>query len=149
MQKKNFFAKKLFIIGVVIFLSLIINIPEAIAQIEPFPNPFFGFIPLGYVPFLPPPPLFIAPSFLTSDRYANVPATTTLFPAPTLPTIPAATIGSVGVTTLIPTVSIIASVPASVLITTPLSPLITYTPLSLVGLTYAPVPVTTPLLLFP
>lgn len=153
MKKKIFSIKKSLILGIIICLYFALKSPGALAQFMPFPNPFFGFIPFGYVTFLPPLP---TPPFIMSGvfRYANVPATTTnLFPAPTLPAVPAVTTGSVGVTTLIPTVQITTTVPASALITSPLSPLITYTPLSLVGLTYAPIPVTVapaplPLLLF-
>lgn len=121
-------------------------IPSAQAQVSPFtsfPNLFF--CPFAYYPFLPPPQPFAAP-VTDFSRYAHALLTTaaSLFPAPVLPTAPAATVSGVGVTTLIPTVPVAATVPASLLVTNPLSPLITYTPLSLVGLTYAPVPVPAP-----
>jgi hypothetical protein len=113
----------------------------------PFPNFFsycpFSYCPFPYFPFLPPPPSY-AP--LTAyGRNAHVPLTSiaSLFPAPVLPTVPAVTAGGVGLTTLIPLVPVAATVPASALVISPLAPLITYTPLSLVGLTYAPIPVTT------
>ncbi|MEW6382094.1 MAG: hypothetical protein AB1611_21170 [bacterium] len=134
---KNFCQFLLFII----ILTAIMLIPSAQAQVSPFssfPNLFF--CPFAYCPFLPPPLPLAAPA-TDFGRYAHAPLTTaSLFPAPVLPTAPAATVGGVGVTSLIPTVSIAATVPASLLVTNPLAPLITYTPLSLVGLTYAPVP---------
>lgn len=110
------------------------------AQWDPFSYLFF--CPFVSCPFLlPPPPA--SPGIMTAPgRYAHAPLTTaSLFPAPALPTVPVATVGGVGVTLLIPTVPLAVTVPASALVTTPLAPLITFTPLSLVGLTFAPVPV--------
>ena len=79
---------------------------------------------------------------LTYARSVHTPlSTTSLFPAPTLPAVPAVTAGGVGVSTLIPTIPITVSVPANSLAVNPLAGLIAYTPLSLIGLTYAPVPV--------
>ncbi|MEW5800527.1 MAG: hypothetical protein AB1847_00345 [bacterium] len=118
--------------------------PLAQAQWNPFTNLYF--CPFAYYPLFLPPPVSSTAPLTAAGRYAHVPLTSTtssLFPAPTLPTTPAATVAGVGVTTLIPTVPVAVTVPASALVTTPLAPLITYTPLSLVGLTYAPVPVVT------
>jgi len=139
-MKKRRFLEKIFIIGTIILLSLVFGVPRVTAQFGPFYNPSPGFGFFGYAPFfLPPPPPLATPA---PFRYAHtITPTLPLFPAPILPTVPAVTAGGVGVTTLIPTVPITVSVPVSALITTPLAPLITYTPLSLVGLTYAPVPV--------
>ena len=67
-----------------------------------------------------------------------------LFRAPILPSVPAVSAGGVGVTTLIPTVPISISVPVNSLTVNPLAGLIAYTPLSLVGLTYAPIPIPVP-----
>jgi len=143
MKKRTFWKKKLLILGAVVLLSLVFIVPMTHAQVlpyyNPFYDPFFGISSFGYYPPLP----FTSPLFAPAAfRYANVPTTATLtFPAPTLPPVPAATIGGVGITALIPLVAVTLPVPLSQLITTPLSPLITYTPLSLIGLTYAPVPV--------
>ena len=143
MKKRTFWKKKLLILSVVVLLSLVFIIPRTHAQVlpyyNPFYNPFLGISSFGYYPSLP----FTSPLFApTAFRYANVPTTATLtFPAPTLPPVPAATTGGVGITALIPLIAVTQPVPLSQLIITPLSPLITYTPLSLIGLTFAPVPV--------
>lgn len=139
------------ILGSLLFLSFM-TASLAQAQVIPYPIPYSNqfFYPFAYCPWLPPPLDYTNP--LTAyGRYAHVPLTSTssLFPAPTLPAVPAATPLGVGVTTLIPTVPVTVTVPASVLVTNPLAPLITFTPLSLVGLTFAPVPVVTPPLLVP
>lgn len=108
----------------------------------PTVNPFYGCF--MYYPSLLPP--ISSNPFLAYGRRAHVPLTgtgTSLFPAPILPTVPFATTGGVGLTTLIPTVPVTVATPLTALITSPLAGLITYTPLSLVGLTYAPVPITT------
>ena len=142
MNKVEFFKKNVFWAGIMLFLLLALLVPRADAQFGPFGpyfNPLAGVGPFGYVPVLPPALLGIGPF-----RSAHAPLTTaSLFPAPTLPTAPAVTTAGVGVTTLVPTVPVAATVPANVLVTTPLAPLITFTPLSLVGLTYAPVPTPT------
>jgi hypothetical protein len=141
MNKRKILKMNLLMAGIMFLLLLAFSAPRANAQFGPFGpffNPLYGYGPFGYIPFLPPPP----PSFGSGPyRRANVPLTSTaaLFPAPILPTAPVATVGSVGITTLIPTVPITAAVPASVLVTSPLAPLITYTPLSIIGLTYAPI----------
>jgi hypothetical protein len=144
MNKRKTLKTNLLMAGIMLLMLLAFLTPSAHAQFLPFGpfgsfyNPLYGFGPFGYCPFLPPAP----PSFGTGPyRHANVPLTTasTLFPAPVLPVAPVATIGSVGVTSLIPTVPVTATVPATALLTSPLAPLITYTALSLVGLTYAPV----------
>ncbi|MEW5805067.1 MAG: hypothetical protein AB1847_23525, partial [bacterium] len=127
-------------------LSLVWTSPVQAQQLRPY-DPLLTnlfFCPSPYCPFLPPLPMFYPTSTAAFGRHADAPINNTaaLFPAPTLPAIPAATIGGVGVTTLIPTVPVTIALPASLLITNPLSPLITFTPLSLVGLTFAPVPVT-------
>ena len=139
MKKRTFWKKKLRILSVVVLLSLLFIVPRIHAQTLPYYTPFFGISSFGYYPFLP----FTSPLFApTGFRFANVPTTATLtFPAPTLPPVPSVTTGGVGITDLIPLVAVTQPVPLSQLITTPLSPLITYTPLSLIGLTYAPVPV--------
>lgn len=150
MKKRTFWKKKLLILSAIVLLSLVFIVPRTYAQVlpyyNPFYNPFFGISSFGYYPSLP----FTSPLFAPAAfRYAAVPTTATLtfpaptfiFPAPTLPLVPAATIGGVGITALIPLVAVTLPVPLSQLITTPLSPLITYTPLSLIGLTFAPVPV--------
>lgn len=140
MKKRTFWKKKLLILNVVVLLSVVFIVPGTHAQVLPYYyNPFIGVSSFGYYPFLP----FTSPLFAsTAFRYANTPITATLsFPAPTLPPVPAATIGGVGITALIPSIAVTQPVPLSQLITTPLSPLITYTPLSLIGLTFAPVPV--------
>ena len=116
----------------------------------PYANAFFGSSPFSYYslfcsPFSPL-QLPLTP-FTAYQRTAQIPVTTTvasLLPAPTLPIVPLATAGGVGVSSLIPTVPVIVTLPANLLITSPLSALIAYTPFSLVGLTYAPVPVSTP-----
>ena len=138
-MKKRTFWEKILILSAVILLSMVFIIPKTNAQVLPYYNPFFGINSFGYYPFLPlTSPLFASTAF----RYANTPTTATLtFPAPTLPTVPVATTGGVGITALIPSIAVTQPVPLSQLITTPLSPLITFTPLSLVGLTFAPVPV--------
>jgi len=140
---KNKFFQLLLIMTMSATLS-IAAASSAQAQWNPFWNPFTNlfFCPFAYCPFLPPPPAAYTGSLTAPSRYAHVPLTTaSLFPAPVLPTVPVATVGGVGLTTLIPTVPIAVTVPASVLVTNPLAALITYTPLSLVGLTFAPVPV--------
>lgn len=141
MNNRKFLQKDLFIVGIMLLLVLAFFVPRASAQFGPF-GPFGPFYnPFAYAPsFLPPsPPLLpIAPY-----RYANVPLTSTssLFPAPTLTAVPTATIFGVGVSSLIPSVAVTVPLPANALLTTPLSPLIAFTPLSLIGLTFAPVPV--------
>ena len=143
MKKRIFRKKKLLMLSAIVLLSLVFIVPRTNAQLyyNPFYNPFLGFSSFCYSPFLP----FTSPLFAPATfRYANTAAIPLIFPAPTLPAVPAATIGGVGLTALIPTVAVTLPVPLSQLITTPLSPLITYTPLSLIGLTYAPVPTTAP-----
>ena len=142
MKKRSFWNKKLLILNVIVLLLLIFFIPMTRAQLLPYYSPYFGISSFGYYPFLPfTSPLVTASAF----RYANVPTTATLtFPAPTLPAVPVSTIGGVGITSLIPSIAVTQPISLSQLITTPLSPLITYTPLSLVGLTFAPVPVLAP-----
>lgn len=141
---------KFFQLIMITTISVILSIAEASsaqAQWNPLWNPFTNlfFCPFAYCPFLPPPPSSYTGSPAALGRYAHVPLTTaSLFPAPVLHTVPAATIAGVGVTSLIPTTPLAATVPASVLVTSPLAPLITFTPLSLVGLTFAPVPVLPP-----
>lgn len=138
-MKKRTFWEKLLILSAIVLLSLVFIVPRTHAQVLPYYyNPFFGISSFGYYPFLP----FTSPLFAPTDfRYANTAVVPLTFPAPTLPPVPAATTGGVGITALIPLVAVTQPVPLSQLISTPLSPLITYTPLSLVGLTYAPVPV--------
>lgn len=148
MKRKLFWKKESFFVCAVVLLSLVFIVPRANAQVpyyynafysyNAFYNPFLGFGSLGYLPVLPP------NLSLLGFRYASAPTTTSIFPAPTLPAVPAATIGGVGLTSLIPSVAVTQPVPLSQLITTPLSPLITFTPLSLVGLTFAPIPTTAP-----
>lgn len=123
---------------------LLAFIPKGEAQYFPYYTPFYNFYSFGY-PFFGY-PLFApttSPLLASGFRYANVPLTSSsLFPAPVLPTVPSATTGGVGITTLIPSVPVTQVLPLNSLITTPLAGLITFTPLSLVGLTFAPVPVT-------
>jgi len=133
MKKRTTWKKKILILSAIVSLSLVFIIPRTHAQVlpyyNPFYDPFFGISSFSYYPPLP----YISSLFTpTAFRYANVPTTSTLtFPAPTLPPVPAATIGGVGITALIPLVAVTLPVPLSQLITTPLSPLITFTPLSL------------------
>jgi hypothetical protein len=147
---KNNYHRAYFIFCVLILLWVMIASPSAQAQFYPFPPPYLSsyFCPFPYFsyPFLPPPPSYIN-STTGYGRFAHVPLTSTtssLFPAPILPAVPISTIGGVGVSTLIPTAPVTVSLPLNSLIATPLAALITYTPLSLVGLTYAPVPTTAP-----
>lgn len=142
MKERILRKKKLLMLSAIVLLSLVFIVPGPSAQVSyynPFYNPLLGVSSFSYPPFLP----FTSPLFAPAAfRYANTAAVPLIFPAPTLPAVPAATIGGVGLTALIPTVVVTLPVPLSQLITTPLSPLITYTPLSLIGLTYAPVPST-------
>lgn len=143
MNKRKILKTNFLMAGIMLLVLLAFLTPRAHAQFVPFGpfgpfySPVYGFGPFGYIPFLPPAP----PSFGAGPyRRANVPLTaSTLFPAPVLPIAPVATIGGVGISTLIPTVPVTATVPATALLTTPLAPLITFTPLSLIGLTFAPV----------
>jgi len=152
---KNNYHRAYFIFCVLILLGVMIASPSAQAQFYPFPPPYFSsyFCPFSYCsfPFLPPQPYYT--SLATGyGRFAHVPLTSTtssLFPAPILPAVPLVTIVGVGVSTLIPTVPVSVTLPLNSLIATPLSPLITYTPLSLIGLTYAPIPTTAPPALAP
>ena len=135
-----------------LLISLWIMIASSSVQAQYYP-----FSPLYYNTYFSPFTYFLSPFFLplpfslnsTTEfaRIANVPLTSTssLFPAPVLPNVPLATTGGVGVSSLIPTAQVTVTLPINSLVATPLSPLITYTPLSLVGLTYAPVPTTAPL----
>ncbi|MGA1876397.1 MAG: hypothetical protein ACMUIA_12395 [bacterium] len=142
---KSTFWKKIFIINVVMLLCLVAAVPKPGAQFFPYaPAPYLSPFPVPYFPFsfIPPLPLTSPLLFGTGlYRVASVPTATSIFPAPTLPAVPVATTGGVGVSSLIPTIPAAVTVPASAFITNPLAPLITYTPLSLIGLTYAPVPV--------
>jgi hypothetical protein len=145
---KNKHHRAYYIFSILILLWVMIASPSAQAQFYPFPPPYLSsyFCPFAYCsyPFLPPPSSSIN-STNGYGRIAHVPLTSTsssLFPAPILPAVPIVTTGGVGVSTLIPTAPVTVSLPLNSLIATPLAPLITYTPLSLVGLTYAPVPTT-------
>jgi len=141
MTLKKFSHKNVLIAGIMLCLVLAFFIPRAGAQ-------YLYSNPAAYYnnPFrLPPPP---SPFF----RTAAVPTTnlfSTLFPAPVLPTVPAATSGGVGITTLIPPIPVTVPLPASALVVNPLSPLITFNPLSLVGLTFAPIPLSTASVILP
>ena len=142
MKKRIFWENKLFMASAMVLLSLVFIVPRAGTQELPYYNPFLGISSLAYFSFFP----FTSPLFAPAAfRFANTPTAVITFPAPALPPVPAATIGGVGITSLIPTVAVTQPVSLTALITTPLSPLITYTPLSLVGLTFAPVPTSAPL----
>jgi len=152
---KNNYHRIYYIFTVLILLWVMIASPSAQAQFYPFPPPYLSsyFCPFPYFsyPFLPPLPSYIS-SNIGYGRIAHVPLTSTtssLFPAPILPAVPLVTNVGVGVSTLIPTVPVTLTLPLNSLIVTPLAPLITYTPLSLIGLTFAPVPTTAPPALAP
>ena len=147
---KNNHHRVYYIFSVLILLWVMIASASVHAQFYPFSPPYlssyFCHFPYFSSPFLPPPPSYISTT-TGYGRIAHVPlasTTSSVFPAPILPAVPLVTTGGVGVSTLIPTAPVTVALPLNSLIATPLAPLITYTPLSLVGLTYAPVPTTAP-----
>ncbi len=148
-MKQNFWKLKIFIACTAMLLSLVFIVPRAGAQFTQYIfDPYLGLVPIGFPVFPSAFPAYPFDPYRTAAVPLATPGTSLLFPAPTLPALPVATVGGVGVSTLIPTVSVLQAISLAQLIPSPIPGLIAYSPLSLVGLTYAPVPIiaTAPLL---